>query len=108
MYRTYGLLQGGSNMTGTDLYKHTHKSVLVIFEPPCSYGYVMSQVVSHQLHTVEDKVQSPTSPRGASGGRSGTEIGFFPSTSMFPGQCHSNNTPHITTYLWLMLYKHTN
>jgi len=35
MYRTYGLLQGGSNMTGTDLYKHTHKSVPVIFEPPC-------------------------------------------------------------------------
>jgi len=28
-------LQGGSNMTGTDLYKRTHKSVLVIFEPPC-------------------------------------------------------------------------
>jgi len=22
-------------MTGTDLYKHTHKSVAVIFEPPC-------------------------------------------------------------------------
>jgi len=28
-------IQGGSYMTGTDLYKHTHKSVLVIFEPPC-------------------------------------------------------------------------
>ena len=28
-------LQGGSNMTGTDLYKRTHKSVPVIFEPPC-------------------------------------------------------------------------
>ena len=22
-------------MTGTDLYKRTHKSVLVVFEPPC-------------------------------------------------------------------------
>jgi len=29
------LIQGGSNMTGTDLYKHTHKSVPLIFEPPC-------------------------------------------------------------------------
>ena len=29
-------LQGGSNMTGTDLYKRTHKSVPVIFEPPCT------------------------------------------------------------------------
>ena len=28
-------IQGGSNMTGTDLYKRTHKSVPVIFEPPC-------------------------------------------------------------------------
>jgi len=28
-------IQGGSNMTGTDLYKHTHKSVPVVFEPPC-------------------------------------------------------------------------
>ena len=29
-------IQGGSNMTGTDLYKRTHKSVPVIFEPPCT------------------------------------------------------------------------
>ena len=32
--------QGGSNMTGTDLYKRTHKSVPVIFEPPCIYVYI--------------------------------------------------------------------
>jgi len=30
------IIQGGSNMTGTDLYKRTHKSVPVIFEPPCN------------------------------------------------------------------------
>jgi len=24
-------------MTGTDLYKHTHKSVPVIIEPPCTF-----------------------------------------------------------------------
>ena len=30
------LIQGCSNMTGTDLYKRTHKSVPVIFEPPCT------------------------------------------------------------------------
>lgn len=59
----------------------------------------MSQVVSHQLHTVEDKVQSSASPCGVSVGQSGTEIGSFPSTSMFPGQCHSNNTPYILTYI---------
>jgi len=29
------LLQGGSNMTGTDCGLFTHKSVPVIFEPPC-------------------------------------------------------------------------
>jgi len=28
-------LQGGSNMTGTDVARFTHKSVPVIFEPPC-------------------------------------------------------------------------
>jgi len=45
------MLQGGSNMTGTDLCVNkphctaaaqgglfTHKSVPVIFEPPCIYG----------------------------------------------------------------------
>ena len=30
-------LQGGSNMTGTGLYKRTHKSVPVIFEQPCNF-----------------------------------------------------------------------
>jgi len=30
-------LQGGSNMTGTDCGLFTHKSVPVIFEPPCSF-----------------------------------------------------------------------
>ena len=59
----------------------------------------MSQVVSHQFHTVEDKVQSMASPRGISGGQSGTEIGFFPSTSVFPGQCQASNIPYIPTYL---------
>jgi len=28
-------VQGGSNMTGTDVTRFTHKSVPVIFEPPC-------------------------------------------------------------------------
>jgi len=30
-------LQGGSNMTGTDLCVRLYKSVPVIFEPPCTY-----------------------------------------------------------------------
>ena len=31
-------VQGGSNMTGTDVARFTHKSVPVIFEPPCILG----------------------------------------------------------------------
>jgi len=53
-YFFYFKIQGGSNMTGTDFFfgtiidKHllaaaqcglfTHKSVSVIFEPPCTYS----------------------------------------------------------------------
>jgi hypothetical protein len=43
----------------------------------------MSQVVSHQLHTVKDKVQSPASPRGVSGGQSGTDLGFLAELQCF-------------------------
>ena len=32
------ILQGGSNMTGTDLCVRLYKSVPVIFEPPCIFG----------------------------------------------------------------------
>ena len=38
MYFGKSQIQGGSNMTGTDFYKRTHKSVPVIFEPPCIQG----------------------------------------------------------------------
>ena len=38
-------IQGGSNMTGTDLYKRTHKSVPVIFEPPCIYIYIYKHIL---------------------------------------------------------------
>jgi len=31
----YKYIQGGSNMTGTDLCVRLYKSVPVIFEPPC-------------------------------------------------------------------------
>lgn len=72
---------------------------MLITEKESSSGHVKSQVVSHQRHTVEDKVQSPAGPCGVLGGQSCTEIGFFPSTSMFPGQCHSSNTPYIPVYL---------
>jgi len=34
-------IQSGSNMTGNDLYKRTHKSVPVIFEPSCSCMFCM-------------------------------------------------------------------
>jgi hypothetical protein len=31
------MIQGGSNMTGTNCDLFTHKSVPVIFEPPCTF-----------------------------------------------------------------------
>ena len=42
-------VQGGSNMTGTDLYKRTHKSVPVIFEPPCMLVFMKSTRHSRQM-----------------------------------------------------------
>jgi hypothetical protein len=33
---TIRIIQGGSNMTGTNCDLFTHKSVPVIFEPPCT------------------------------------------------------------------------
>jgi len=33
--KTHKYIQGGSNMTGTDLYVNKPQSVPVIFEPPC-------------------------------------------------------------------------
>ena len=38
------IIQGGSNMTGTDCSLFTHKSVPLIFEPPCTF-YTKRQVV---------------------------------------------------------------
>ena len=35
--RRSSYVQGGSNTTGTDLYKCTNKPVPVIYEPPCMY-----------------------------------------------------------------------
>ena len=34
-HKTVCYIQGGSNMTGTDLCVNIYKSVPVIFEPPC-------------------------------------------------------------------------
>jgi hypothetical protein len=36
-------IQGGSNMTGTNCDLFTHKSVPVIFEPPCSTGSLIRE-----------------------------------------------------------------
>ena len=37
-YAEFRVIQGGSNMTGTDLCVRLYKSVPVIFEPPCTNG----------------------------------------------------------------------
>ena len=39
-------LQGGSNMTGTVTGLFTHKSVPVIFEPPCIFCFVQTDSTS--------------------------------------------------------------
>ena len=39
-------IQDGSNMTGTDLYKRTHKSFPVIFEPPCNIIFGQQSISS--------------------------------------------------------------
>jgi len=36
-------VQGGSNMTGTDCGLFTHKSVPVIFEPPCITNNILAK-----------------------------------------------------------------
>jgi len=40
-------------MTGTDLYKRTHKSVPVIFEPPCSYQGARQSISEHFNHQLQ-------------------------------------------------------
>jgi len=44
-------------MTGTDLYKRTHKSVPVIFEPPCiSSWYTWLKLMVHCSRTLQCNV----------------------------------------------------
>jgi hypothetical protein len=49
----------------------------------------MAQVVSRRLLTAETRVRAFADPYGIYGGQSGTESGFYPSTSVFPCQYHS-------------------
>jgi len=39
------VIQGGSNMTGTDVTRFTHKSFPVIFEPPCINSQLVATVI---------------------------------------------------------------
>jgi len=45
--QTEYFIQGGSNMTRTDLYKRTHKSVPLIFKPPCIIEIKVKWLYSH-------------------------------------------------------------
>ena len=51
-------MQGGSNMTGTDVARFTHKSVPVILEPPCITGWVASR----RCEEIETKQLSSSNP----------------------------------------------
>jgi hypothetical protein len=53
----------------------------------------MAQAVSRRPLTAEARVRSPVSPCEICGGQSGTGTGFFPSSSVFPCQFHSNGGP---------------
>jgi hypothetical protein len=41
--RSLKYIQGGSNMSGTDYTLFTHKSIPVIFEPPCIIPRIIQQ-----------------------------------------------------------------
>jgi hypothetical protein len=45
------LLQGGSNMTGTDLCVNSVLSVPVIFEPPCTHTHTHTHTPHTHTHT---------------------------------------------------------
>jgi hypothetical protein len=49
------LIQGDSNMTGTDLCVNKPQSVPVIFEPPCTYYYCFIQSLVIILASVIQK-----------------------------------------------------
>jgi hypothetical protein len=58
-----------------------------------TYGRAMAQAVSRRPLTAKARVRSRVNPCKIYGGQSGTETGFFPSTSVFPCQFHSTGVP---------------
>jgi hypothetical protein len=53
-------------------------------------GRAMFQVVSRQPFTAEARVRARVNPCGICGGQSSAGTGFYPSSSVFPCQYHSN------------------
>jgi len=70
-------------------------------------GRVVAQVVSHRPLSAESRVQYQASPCEICVGQSGTETGFFPSTSVFLCQYHSSND-HADIHLHVALTRKTN
>jgi hypothetical protein len=55
--------------------------------------HAMAKAISRRPLAAEAWVRSRVSPCGICGGQSGTEIGFSPSSSVFPCQFHSTGAP---------------
>jgi hypothetical protein len=68
--------------------KHLYRCIYIEVTSSVS-GRAMAQVVSRRPLTAEARVRARVNPCGICGGQSGTGIGFSPSSSVFPCQCHS-------------------
>jgi hypothetical protein len=78
-----------------------------LIEVPCHASH-QSPVTSRRSVAAETRVRSRASPCKIGVEESGSETGFFPSTSVFPCQNHFNNASYTFYPLLQALYKLSN